>query len=135
MCISCKAINHNKTNTYESISHLENQNMTNTREFTHGTPSSCQLSHISDKTILKFYVFHSLLIFFSIYNSFPLSAFMIYLYLGFSAVWLWCIFFQIIQCYVTQTVTIWKQCSPRSSLPSLILLLSNISFYMCYKHT
>lgn len=34
--ISCKAINHNKTNTYKPIIHCKNQNMTNTPEFIHG---------------------------------------------------------------------------------------------------
>lgn len=65
MYISCNAINHNKTNTYESIIHLENQDTTNTPEFTHGDlPSPIFLPTISDKTILEFYVFHSLLILF-----------------------------------------------------------------------
>lgn len=65
MSISCKAISHNKTNTYESIIHLENQNTINTPEFTHGgLPYPIFLPTISDKTILEVYVSHSLLILF-----------------------------------------------------------------------
>ena len=66
MYISCKAINHNKTNTYVPIIHFENQNMTHTTEFSHrDLLYPIFLQTISDKTISKVYVSSSLIILFS----------------------------------------------------------------------